>query len=252
MLGFSLRLFLLITAVFTLSATAMEDTSLGSKQNRLILSYDRSWLPYIYKNEQGELKGLDAELLTRVLSQMNYQLELFPVPENRLREVISHGNIDVAIAAFKNEQRQKSNWFSIPYRTEKTVIAYLDNKHPEFSGKDIYTLIKGNYSVGLNNGAWYGPRFEQQIKIEHQYQCFHIEGISRRLKMLAAGRIDLIVGDHLALKAEAQALGLSNVIFSDIAVFEDDTHFIFSKKRVDQHFMRQFNSLLHQALKTSP
>jgi len=244
------RLFLFLIISCGCYAKAIKPSS-SDKPNTLILSYEKNWSPYIYKDELGQLRGQDAELLSHILAKMNYKLELFPIPENRLKAEINHGDMDVAIAAFKNEQRQEHNWFTLPYRSEKTVIAYLDTRHHEFRDKDIYSLMQGEYSLGMNTGAWYGQKFEQKIKHEHKLQCFHIEGVNRRLKMLAVGRVDLIIGDHLALASAATELGLTNIRFGQIPVFEDAIHFIFSKKSVDKKFIQTFNLLLQQTLEAN-
>lgn len=216
--------------------------------NQLTMSFSKAWLPYIYRNDEGQIAGSDGTLLRKTLQQVGYQLHAYPIPENRLKNIITDGDIDVAIAAFKNETREKSNWFSIPYRKEKVGFAYLTENKVKFQGKSIFELILKNYSLGLNNGAWYGEQFEQEVKHQHKYQCFHIEGSTRRLKMLSLGRIDIIIGDLLSMKATVKELGITNITFGEKVIFEDNIHFMFSKKRVDKTFMHQFNQALTELI----
>lgn len=215
----------------------------------LKISVVDSWPPYIYIDENNQLAGQDYELLKSVLEEMNYGLKLVSnVSDNRRFYALGHALHEVVVGAFVNEERAEVSRFSIPYRSEKMGLFYTD---PDlFKGEKLELEEKFDLKpvVGVMNlAAWAGEAFEE-LKISYPENILHIESQYSRLKMLELGRVDFTIGDTVSIEQRAKELKITNFILHPDIIFEANIHFAFSKKAVDEAFMRKFNIVLSRKL----
>lgn len=221
----------------------------GSGQESLSLAMMADWKPYLYLDEKGNTAGDDLELLEKVLSRIGYQLNSKNLPEQRMAMEIKHGEVDVTLAAAYTPGREHANFYSIPYRTETIVFGFRHNLHPEFQQMTVAAVLAGNYLVAVNKGGWFGKAFAALAREDYASQMIHAEGTQRRMVLLEMNRVDAVVGDHKVLAAAAKDIGIDDFVISEQVIHQTPVHFMFSRSRVDRHFMQQFNAALKDVLK---
>lgn len=237
--------------LITTSYTALSPASTMVTEPSLALAFGRDWAPYVYKNESGDADGQDYMLLNKVLASMGYKLDIVEQPEQRMTLNIEKGMVDVTLGAAQTEQRQRSNYFSIPYRSETIVFGYRKSQHPSFHSMSIYELLKKGHIVAMNHSAWFGYRFEHEIKSHYATQLMHAEGTERRMSLLDLGRVDAIIGDRQVLEVAAKKLGIDDFETAPFVINQTPVHFMFSQHRVNTDFITEFNHQLRLRLPVS-
>lgn len=208
------------------------------------------WPPYIY-HQNDVLTGEDYEVLKQVLAHMHYDLQSYPLPERRVGEQIARGGIDIVVGAARNEDRQRNNLFSIPYRAEFIGFAYLPERASEFAGKTLFQLLSEGHTLALNTSGWYGSEFEEKIASRFPKQLIHLESVKRRLAFLKRERVDLILDDTAVLQFTADSNDIALTLGNEI-IQKQNVHFMFSKYSVSPEFVSQFNEVLQNYLNERP
>lgn len=118
--------------------------------------------PSAWQTEEGQLLGMDAELVQAIVSAAGCQLrwELTPMTGARIIKSIETGDIDLMIRASKNAAREQFGWFTSAYRHELVgIYSRRDHDVP-----DHLTLPQA-HRLGLSligpASGWYGVEFEQ-------------------------------------------------------------------------------------------
>ncbi len=209
----------------------------------LKLSSTTQWHPYIYQNDKGESTGLDVELLIIILKRMGCELEVIHFPERRALYELSQGHFDIGVGASKNANRLKKFLYSLPYRHESNKFAFRADDQDVAISSSLKELLDMNKVIAINDAGWYGEEIEQAKK---NYPHFsHSPTLVRRLKMLTANRVDIVVEDEIVLCTELLLPTYNNINIHPIALFETSVHFIFNKNSVSAVFLEQFDKVLN-------
>lgn len=210
----------------------------------LTLVYTGDWRPYIYRETDSRYSGQDKALLAEVLDQMNCKLRILPLPERRVHKDLLSGQIDVVIAASKNDQRLAQFWFSVPYRIQHNVLVYRKDQSLPANPSLLRAWITENRIIALNGGGWFGYEVERLKSSEYGRQLMHLESFESRLDMLRLGRIDGFIDDLLAVQTHIKEENLTDLSIVDEPIHVTPQHFMFSKVRLDAEFIQAFNQTL--------
>lgn len=209
---------------------------------QLRLAIDKGWAPYIYLNDEENICGTDASLLSKILADMNVMLVPIAIPGQRLKQEIASGDVDVVLGAANNANRRKHNVFSEPYRQEIITFAYLEGSYVQATDP-VELLLDTGSTIAVNMAGWFGKSFEQ-LKHTHRKQLVHMEEHKRALRMLKVNRLHGIVGDKFALQVMIDDIEASHVKISQTIIHQQPVAFMFSKKAVDETFLQTFNDIL--------
>ncbi len=246
-LSLVLPLFFINSAFFSFQSFSAHEED----KNVLYISVDSPWLPYLDVSDSGEIGGTDVTLLSDVLAEMGYQLKSMNIADYYQGIDAEHGRIDVSLGVFKTPKRMVNNWFSVPYRYEKVGIAFLANRSNKLTcrSSQLGKMISAGSVIVMNKSAWYGKVFEEKFMQQYRHQVFHIDGATKRLKMLKMNRADIVIGDVEVIKESANSIELEDIVICNELIFKDEVHFMFSKYAVDEEFMRKFNKSLKLKIK---
>lgn len=134
--------------------------TLGHAGEKLIISGHPQYPPLMW-NDGGRLRGVGFKLAQTVFDELKIPYEIKLVgPWNRVQMLASQGKVDVIVALYKNDLREKYLDFSIPYFPDPTAI--LVKKGCSFPYRDWNSLI-GKKGVTLY-GESYGDEFDRFIQ----------------------------------------------------------------------------------------
>jgi polar amino acid transport system substrate-binding protein len=161
------------------------------------------WPPYFYHNDKGMLAGVDYELLQAIVDRAGCTLQVEKeMPPARRNVLFQQGKLDLLMAASATEERRGFARFSLPYRQETVGIFTVPEKLDKFrrveSFQDIIALRASLLAPRL---GFYGEDYQRALPMlnaEGRHSTFG--SFEQGIKMLGAGRGDLIMGDAHALR----------------------------------------------------
>jgi polar amino acid transport system substrate-binding protein len=231
-----------LSFIFILSYSFSSFAAFKECESSLKLSSTSEWYPYIYQDEAGKSTGVDVELLSLILRRMGCQLEVVHFPERRALFELKQGRFDIALGASKNASRLKAFFYSTSYRDEVNKFAYRMYEQDIEQANSFQDILKLKKTIAINYAGWYGDEIAKAKK-EHKFFSYS-PTVTKRLKMLNLGRVDIVVDDEIALCSEIQRNEYRAIKIHHTVLFKTPIHFIFNKESVSQLFLNEFNRIL--------
>jgi len=164
------------------------------------IACDDNFPPYNYV-EKDRVVGLDAEIVTALVRQAGAEVAFEPQPWSRVQDMLARAEVDAAFQFVGRADRFERYFMVGPYRVGQTVFATRPGVSVDFSGLDS---LRG-YRIGQIRGYTYGTAFDTAPGLIKDSSA----GDNLQLvRMLAAGRVDLIIGDRDTLMHFARGDGL--------------------------------------------
>lgn len=176
---------------------------------RVIRALAESWPPYLYRDADGVMRGLDAELLEAIARQAGYEVRWIEAPpqwrRRRYRELLND-QFDVIFSATPAPQNAKSVMYSRSYRNEVMMVAAPvphDAKLDTLRGfEDLLARRVRLLHVESNE---LGRDFEaHRKKLGAAGLLIPYPTTRQGIDMLRLGRAPLIQGDMLDLETQAR------------------------------------------------
>ncbi|MDM4765767.1 transporter substrate-binding domain-containing protein [Pelomonas sp. SE-A7] len=204
--------------------------------------------PYVYKAPDGSLKGSDIELVQRILEQAGCKLELRPeLPRKRRYAMFVAGEIDLLPSASINEERRQVAWFTAPYYREAVALFALPAKADSLRGiTGFEDLLQRKISLVSQGFGWFGQGFETNKKaLTEAGLLSHYDELDSALRMLKAGRGDLVMADRAAMRLllRQQKIELVELPFLPV---HDAAHLMLSKRSVGEAQFRAIDEALRR------
>lgn len=213
-----------------------------NKVYNITAGYDEA-VPYHYTNDTGIIVGSDADILREILSMINCTIEFKERPWPRTLLAVKSGQLDIAIGAKYTDERAEYAYYSAPYKTIQHWLYTLDNTHEDVKSLETF-LKKGKRTLGVVTGWGYPPEIAAYINNDSYKDSIEYVGTFEQLpKMLAAGRLDGIIANPENLAATIAHDKIAKK-FVARARYEEQLHFLFSKKSVKPEIVQEFNAVL--------
>ncbi len=195
--------------------------------------------PYHFTDSEGEVIGSDSDLLKIALERMGCSYHFAKSPWTRTLRQIEHGQTNVAIGAGFKQTRSVWAFYSIPYKHINHHLISIDDNLSSI--KSIKDFLRQGYSLAIVNGWAYPVEvFEQIIKPEYAAQIIRVSQYSQIPLMLKAGRVNGVVSTLSQLENHGVPIVSVNVL----ATYQENLHYLFSKKSVDPSIVARFNNEL--------
>lgn len=204
------------------------------------------WPPYVYSKPNSAPTGLDLELAQAIFREAACILQLLPeLPTARRQRQFEQGALDVLLAASDTAERRKIARFSIPYRTE-TVGVFVRSEHlPRYRRlRSLDGLLAMQASLLAPKVGWYGTAYaklQPQLLAAGHLSTFL--NFQQGIRMLEAGRADLILGDSAALRYEARELGLA-ISPLPVSVLRAPVHLMLNKNTTTEAELELLNAAI--------
>jgi len=191
--------------------------------------------PYLYENN-GEVIGIDAEIIKYILTKLGLEYEISLCPLARCVEMLKFGQADIGISFAKTEKLAPYLIFPKVFtRTNEYVLA--TNPHTKYK-HDVTSLSyvkRNNLEIGLVRGNTYNdflwdlfpwPSIKTQT---YDSQITPVQDISFGLRMLGLNRVNVVLGEKRSLSYTANQLKLEDISQYDFIAFFQATMNVFSK-----------------------
>nr|WP_315252733.1 transporter substrate-binding domain-containing protein [uncultured Duganella sp.] len=232
-------------ARYVLSAIALLGVAAQPSACELSMALEQ-WPPYVYSAPNGGITGLDWELAQAILKEAGCRLQLQPeLPTARRQAVFEQGQLDLLLAASDTPERRRYARFSNVYRYETVGLFTLSSAHARYlhvSSLDV--LAREKLALLAPKVGWYGSayaRLQPQLAASGRLSPFL--NFQQGLRMLDAGRADLIMGDSGALRHEARAQGIA-ISPLPLVVLRAPVHLMLNKKTTSQADLDRINAAI--------
>jgi polar amino acid transport system substrate-binding protein len=205
------------------------------------------WPPYFYNTKDG-LGGVDYELLRAIVDQAGCTLRIEKeMPPARRNVLFLQGKLDLQMAATATEARRGFARFSLPYRQETVSLFTLPEKLDKYRSIASFHAINAlKASLLAPRLGYYGDDYERALPLlnaEGRRSTFG--SFEQGIKMLEAGRGDVIMGDALALRHAARALNVKIVALPYIP-FRAPVHLMLNAASTTQAQLARINQAISQ------
>lgn len=170
------------------------------------------WPPYLYRDAQGNYTGLDLELLRAIFKEARCTLLTVPeLPTARRQLLFQKGGLDLMLAASETPERQSYARFSLSYRDEAVgVFGKAGTPAAQRHVGSFGQLARGKSTLLAPKVGWYGADYAAaRPAMEKDGRLNTFGSFQQGLRMLDAGRADLLLGDVLAVRHEARLQGVA-------------------------------------------
>jgi len=232
-------------ARYVLSAGALLGAAAQPSACELSMALEQ-WPPYVYSAANGQTVGLDWELSQAILKEAGCTLKVqAELPAARRQRLFEQGQLDLLLAASNTVERRRHARFSAAYRYETVGLYTRSNlraKYLHVSSLDV--LAKEKLALLAPKVGWYGPsyaRLQPSLVVSGKLSTF--SNFQQGLRMLAAGRADLIMGDSGALRHEARVQGIA-ISPLPLVVLRAPVHLMLNKDTTSEADLDRINAAI--------
>lgn len=158
----------------------------------------------------GTLTGSLVDIVVEAFRRAGYPVEIRLLPLARSQAQVRTGEIDGMFALFKTPEREAFFDYSSEAMMFETQSFFVRTGSPILFDGDLTKIAKNK--VGINNGSSHGVVLNQALEDGSFPDVERVSGLDSLLKMLTAGRLDVITSSREAIWAAAAHLRLQNDI----------------------------------------
>jgi polar amino acid transport system substrate-binding protein len=225
--------------------------TLPSHANKLHIGWE-IWYPYLYRNNQQKLIGLDVEILSIILAKTGYSSEYTELPWNRHLHYLKTGEIDVAMGVSINEERSRYAVFTQPYRKETIKLFVKTGRSKNIELSTLSDLSKSNYLIGAESDYYYGEKYQELMKTpEFQRRIVKTADIEENVSLLLKGHIDGFLVDTETAKAFSNKYQVKGEFEPhSLHIYQSDIHIMLSKKSAIPNALKNINDAIDELKKS--
>ena len=211
----------------------------------IVIAYN-DWIPYTYTLADGEVVGLDVDIINEVMQVAGCQYTFAKMPSKRAFRELSNGSVDMLRGASVTEERKKMGWFTIPYRKEKIGLMVRKGEQANFPLSSLSSIINKNITVSAGQSGWYGPEYSKLLKNEQFLnQLILTVNTEQRIRMLVQKRFDMVIGDPVSMIYSARQTGNErNVEIHPLDLYDGEVNFLLGKAGLTKLDLETLNAAL--------
>lgn len=232
-------------ARYVLSAIALLGMAAQPSACELSMALEQ-WPPYVYSTPKGEPTGLDWELAQAIFKEAGCKLKpQSELPTARRQRLFEQGQLDLLLAASDTPERRRVARFSAVYRYETVGLFTRSSQHAQYQHiSNLDMLAREKLALLAPKVGWYGPAYARvQPALAASGKLSTFINFQQGLRMLDAGRADVIMGDSGALRHEAKAQGLA-ITPLPLVVLRAPVHLMLNKNTTSQADLDRINAAI--------
>ena len=205
-----------------------------------LIALDNANPPFMYL-ENGETKGLYAELLRAVFQRAGVDVDIRGMPWKRALRMGEGGRAGVG-GIYQTAPRLEIFDYSQPIFEEKLIVYARTGSALRFTRlEDLYGM-----RVGVIRGWSYTEAFDAAAKAGRM-QMTESSSDEANFRMLASGRLDAVIAIELAGQRILKRLDLLDKVRAlEPALSINPTYLVFAKKAQQQQLLQRFDQSLAQ------
>ncbi|WP_163834207.1 substrate-binding periplasmic protein [Spartinivicinus ruber] len=204
--------------------------------------------PYII----DENNGIAIESVKAALDEMKveYNIKIKTWKYSYQRAV--DGRADAIFTIYKTNEREKLLLYSSVNIIKQGPALFYMKKNKKLEGKKTVSANElGQYIFGAINKFNYGEKFDLMKKSNTVSQFVYSHNLDQSLKKLLRGKSDLIIHDEYAFLYRVSNSGLSKFVSKlEFDLGNKNSYIAFSRKTMDQDFVKKFDFYLEQFIKS--
>lgn len=163
------------------------------------------WEPFAIEGAERQQHGVDRRIMNEVAKRLDLELQAQACPWRRCLKMLETGDIDIMTSIAYTAERATYARFIQPAYSRVTPVFYYNRTKPvTISGySDLY---------GLTLGAVVDSRYFEPFDSDGRLEKVEANSEILLLRMLAAGRVDAIVGSDANADYQIRRAGLGNII----------------------------------------
>lgn len=163
-----------------------------------------TYFPRIYEQaEDGRFTGLGPVVLEALAGSLRSKLRFELHPWARAQYMVEQGEADILVGPYRTSEREQRFAFAAEPFYQDRILFYARNDRAQPWAGDYDDLI--GLRVAVVRGWVYGTRFEA---VRERLQPIPVENVENGLRMLMAGRIDLLASNQRNTVPRLAALNL--------------------------------------------
>lgn len=205
------------------------------------------WPPYTYRGSDGQLTGLDVELVRALAFEAECTLTFVEMPWVRMLDELRRGaELDMMLAASYTSERAVFAHFSKPYRDEVMRVFVRAAERHAYPIDSFEHMLERGFILGVTRDYYYGADFAKAMEDRRFARLVQVVTTDlQNLRKLDAVRIDGFIADTLVTADLVRRYGsVGGVVPLDMVVHDNPVHFMFSKVSTSPEVVQRFNVAL--------
>lgn len=219
------------------------------KNKPLRIGYDDS-PPNRYTDKNGNPKGYDIEYLSKILDAANIDYQFYSYPWKRIVRHIETGQLDIAMAAAKLEEREKFAFFSEEIFKLSSNILFIEKSYTEqfkvLNSLSLLTSIPAK--IGVMRGMSYSDEYQALLSDPYFVKkLVALNDVRQALNLAITGRIaGFIATKEVALYELALRCQSHNFVeVYDLLKDESTASFLmYSKKTIRRDLVNKIDQVM--------
>ncbi|MCJ8321865.1 MAG: transporter substrate-binding domain-containing protein [Colwellia sp.] len=204
------------------------------------------WYPYQYHNKEQQLVGLDFDIFNAIIKEVNIEVTYTELPWKRHLQYIKTGEMDMAMGSSYTPEREKTAYFSVPYRKEKVNLFVKKGMVNKIKINSLAELSNTNYLIGVEGGYYYGDHY-QQLMTSKEFQT-HINDVidlEENVDLLFKGHIDGFLVDPVTMNAFSEKYSLEGEFeIHPLEIYQDNIHIMLSRQSCKVEMLTKINKAI--------
>lgn len=191
--------------------------------------------PYEYRSADGEIEGLDVEIVRAVLGAVRCEVRLEEGRWPMLMRRLQRGDIDVVAGAARTAARESFALFTQPYRMETTALFVRKGDVTVQRATSLQALLDTGFRLGVREQYSYGETVDA-LQEDPRYTDRFIGATlsAQSFQRLLDLEIDGMLEDPAAARVVMRREGLQEEIEQHpLPIYSGEVGLMFSKASVD-------------------
>lgn len=164
--------------------------------DKIIVGLDDTFAPMGFRDENGELTGVDVELANAVSEELGIPFEFQPIDWSMKETELNNGTVDLLWNGYTiTEERKQVVSFTDPYLENRQIVVTMAdsdiNSIADLAGKTVAAQDMSSAIDAIEGKPEVKDTFAELVTFETNDQC---------LRDLEAGRSDAVVADEVLVK----------------------------------------------------
>lgn len=218
---------------------------------KLTMGWD-PWEPYQFMDVDGNVRGLDIELVTAIAEGADCELIFVEGRWVTLLGQLQRGEVDLLTGATRTEARDSFAHFTDTYRVEDFALFLRSEELAEYADRTLEELLADGFRIGITEQYVYGDKITT-LREDPRYADQFVGATIGELNV--ARLLDMAIDGFIEDPFVAARLVRNKGLADDIASHPEEIHsgnvnLMFSKTSVEPEIAQRFNVAL-EALRAS-
>lgn len=168
----------------------------GIGYDKLVMGLDDTFAPMGFRDENGELTGVDVELATAVSEKLGIEIEFQPIDWSTKEIELNNNNIDIIWNGYTiTDERKEQVLFTDAYLDNRQIVVTMAdsdiNTLADLAGKTVAAQSESSAVNAIESMPEIRDTFAELVTLETNDQC---------LRDLESGRSQAVVADEVLIR----------------------------------------------------